>query len=157
MFGNNKKLGCTKGTECNFFHPVLCRNSLVNRRCVKDECTFTHLKGTKRHPESDDAPKEQTVSQGQTPQSHSKRPPTDSSTNTTPTQKAQEKNSSFLESLIADLKASFDQKFQQIEQRLQSPPYPQPIWANHPPMPMQHIFHPQAPMGMTPFTRPSLC
>ena len=159
-FGNHKKLGCTKGAECKFFHPVLCRNSLVNRRCVKEECTFTHLKGTKRHPESDDTPEEQTVPKGENPQSRPSRPVPGSSTNTSDvtntTQNSQAKDASFLEGLIADLKASFDKKFQQIEHRLQNPSYPPITWANHPTMPMQHVFHPQAPMGMTTFARPSL-
>ena len=52
-YGTNKKGGCTKGSSCSYYHPILCRNALVNKRCTRDDCTFTHLKGTVRHMEKD--------------------------------------------------------------------------------------------------------
>ena len=52
-FGLSKRGGCTRGAECRYYHPVLCRNALVNKRCTRENCTFTHLKGTRRHQEDE--------------------------------------------------------------------------------------------------------
>ena len=49
--GNNSRYGCTKGKRCEFFHPRLCRNSLQDKHCPVEDCTFTHLKGTARGPD----------------------------------------------------------------------------------------------------------
>ena len=52
--GPNSPLGCRKGGSCTFFHPVLCKYSVQKHECTNLECTFTHLKFTKRytaHPE----------------------------------------------------------------------------------------------------------
>lgn len=46
--GDNKKLGCTKGDGCRYFHPKLCRSSVLRRECRNDECKFVHLKHTRR-------------------------------------------------------------------------------------------------------------
>ena len=47
--GNNKKSGCQKGSNCPFYHPVLCRDSLRYRKCLNPKCTFTHLQLTQRY------------------------------------------------------------------------------------------------------------
>jgi hypothetical protein len=49
--GTNSRYGCTKGKRCEFFHPRLCRNSLKDKHCPVEDCTFTHLKGTARGPD----------------------------------------------------------------------------------------------------------
>ena len=46
-FGKRKG-GCTKGRSCEYYHPVLCKYSVKSNRCSNTECTYTHLKGTKR-------------------------------------------------------------------------------------------------------------
>jgi hypothetical protein len=46
-FGKRKG-GCTKGSSCKYYHPVLCKFSVRSNRCLNSECTYTHLKGTKR-------------------------------------------------------------------------------------------------------------
>ena len=46
--GKNGRYGCSKGENCKYYHPVLCKFSLRNRICTNKECTFVHLKGTKR-------------------------------------------------------------------------------------------------------------
>ena len=46
--GNQKKLGCKKGANCNFFHPALCKNSVKNKVCTNIECKSIHLKGARR-------------------------------------------------------------------------------------------------------------
>ena len=47
-FGAQRKFGCNKGSDCKFFHPVLCKFSVKNKLCTNSECTFIHLKGTRR-------------------------------------------------------------------------------------------------------------
>ena len=54
-FGKRKG-GCTKGGSCTYYHPVLCKYSVKANRCSNTECTFTHLKGTKR-PRNEDIDK----------------------------------------------------------------------------------------------------
>jgi len=46
--GDNKKAGCTKGSDCTYYHPKLCKNSVLKRYCANRECTFHHLKHTRR-------------------------------------------------------------------------------------------------------------
>ena len=48
QFGSKGPGGCKDRRTCNLFHPVLCRYSLKNRLCVKEDCVFVHLKGTAR-------------------------------------------------------------------------------------------------------------
>ena len=49
-YGEDKRLGCRRGTECKYFHPKLCRQSEISRSCMNGDCRFVHLKGTKRSP-----------------------------------------------------------------------------------------------------------
>ena len=45
--GPNKKHGCTKGKDCQYYHPPLCNNSVKSGICRRKDCHFHHLKGTK--------------------------------------------------------------------------------------------------------------
>ena len=47
-FGSQRKFGCTKGSECEYLHPVLCKFSVKKKVCTNQDCTFIHLKGTRR-------------------------------------------------------------------------------------------------------------
>jgi len=47
-YGTQRKFGCTKGSQCKSFHPVLCKFSVKSKLCTNKECTFIHLKGTRR-------------------------------------------------------------------------------------------------------------
>ena len=49
-FGEDQKLGCRRKKECKYFHPKLCRHSELSRTCMNRDCTFVHLKRTKRPP-----------------------------------------------------------------------------------------------------------
>ena len=51
--GNNRRSGCTRGENCNFFHPQICHSSMRERECLRENCKFMHLRGTKR---SEDQP-----------------------------------------------------------------------------------------------------
>ena len=56
-FGSKHRHGCNKGSNCDYYHPTICKFSLQSRLCTNEECTFVHLKGTKRkdsspHPNS---------------------------------------------------------------------------------------------------------
>ena len=46
--GPHPRYGCTKDTDCLFFHPELCKFSVRNRVCLNLSCVFTHLKFTRR-------------------------------------------------------------------------------------------------------------
>ena len=52
--GDNKRVGCTKGDECRYFHPKLCRSSVLKRFCPNQNCTYHHLKHTRRPKENQD-------------------------------------------------------------------------------------------------------
>ena len=47
-FGTRSGLGCKKGKNCQYFHPILCKYSVQRGLCTNLECKFTHLKRTKR-------------------------------------------------------------------------------------------------------------
>ena len=46
--GTNSRRGCNKGSSCSLFHPQMCYRSLKDRICVRSDCKFMHVKGTKR-------------------------------------------------------------------------------------------------------------
>ena len=46
---SNHEKGCEK-TNCSYFHPNACRDSLKTRTCPREDCRFFHLKGTKNVP-----------------------------------------------------------------------------------------------------------
>ena len=48
--GNKSPKGCNAGTKCNMFHPRMCSSSIRKGECFNTNCTFTHVKGTKRNP-----------------------------------------------------------------------------------------------------------
>ena len=48
--GSNRKYGCTRGRQCFYYHPKLCWNSTETRHCPEENCTFSHLRGTRRGP-----------------------------------------------------------------------------------------------------------
>ena len=41
-------MGFKWGKDCRYFHPILCKSSVGERECLKDACTYIHLKGTRR-------------------------------------------------------------------------------------------------------------
>lgn len=45
-FGRDKQRGCTG--PCDYFHPILCKNSVNYGKCLNNDCTFAHLKFTTR-------------------------------------------------------------------------------------------------------------
>ena len=57
-FGSRGHRGCKRGSNCKFYHPVLCRYSVRDRLCTNENCTFVHLKGTKRRKDNDFIPTE---------------------------------------------------------------------------------------------------
>ena len=46
--GTHQKLGCSKSSDCRYYHPILCKHSLKRKLCTNTDCTFIHLKGTRR-------------------------------------------------------------------------------------------------------------
>ena len=47
-YGTDKKRGCKKGKDCEYYHPTLCKFSVKYRWCKNESCTFAHLTGTSR-------------------------------------------------------------------------------------------------------------
>ena len=64
-YGNDSKKGCTKGKECKYFHPLICRSSAKKHECLRENCTHIHLRFTKRKKErnSSSEPKEKKARQ----------------------------------------------------------------------------------------------
>jgi len=48
-YGPKHRLGCNKGKSCRYYHPVICKFSMRDRRCLNLDCSYTHLKGTERY------------------------------------------------------------------------------------------------------------
>ena len=46
--GTRRSGGCNRGDNCRFFHPSMCHSSLRDRTCLRDNCKFMHVKGTRR-------------------------------------------------------------------------------------------------------------
>ena len=42
------KRGCKDGDSCEWFHPELCRYSVRDGKCTKSDCTYRHLRGTRK-------------------------------------------------------------------------------------------------------------
>ena len=51
-FGSKGGRGCKDGDNCKYFHATLCKFSVKSKICTNSECTFVHLKGTKRKSDS---------------------------------------------------------------------------------------------------------
>ena len=50
--GLRRRGGCNRGDSCDFFHPKMCNSSLQERVCLRENCKFMHISGTRRteHP-----------------------------------------------------------------------------------------------------------
>ena len=46
--GSRSPRGCSEGSNCTKFHPKICSSSLNRGECFKENCTFPHIKGTRR-------------------------------------------------------------------------------------------------------------
>jgi hypothetical protein len=139
--------GCQKKNQCKFYHPVLCRSSVRNRTCLKEDCTFTHLKFTKRFDDKRQRPELHAKSRTKDlPAPSDKRPmPRNHIGNPRqqqgsllekqaqqPEARAGYTNSldtDFLVRLIENMKQSFESKFLEIERKI-SIPAPPPPWPN---------------------------
>ena len=42
--------GCSKGKDCQYYHPPICRSSEKKRECLDPDCDRIHLKHTRRKP-----------------------------------------------------------------------------------------------------------
>ena len=46
--GDKHRHGCKEESSCEYFNPSLCKFSVQKRICNNKDCTFVHLKGTRR-------------------------------------------------------------------------------------------------------------
>ena len=155
--GPKSKRGCNKGKKCEYFHPVLCKYSVKNRRCTNKECSFVHLRGTKRWPENEDKPRtsDEFLENGHNSMVHERRKPTRSRSNSVSeahyrskntaqkpntsinpnnlhTQDQRENNSNIVK-LIQDLRGDFQRELEQMRSQIfyLKQPAPPP-WMNLP-------------------------
>ena len=47
-FKDDKKKGCVKGGDCQYYHPPICPDSLQNKVCEDTKCKMPHLKSFRR-------------------------------------------------------------------------------------------------------------
>ena len=53
-YGTTKHVGCQRSAkECRFYHPPICRGSMLKRECLNQNCQHTHLRHTRRHAEDE--------------------------------------------------------------------------------------------------------
>ena len=48
--GTIRQFGCTKGSECKYYHQPLCKSSELRHQCYNPDCQNHHLKHTRRTP-----------------------------------------------------------------------------------------------------------
>ena len=48
--GTRQPNGCTLGIKCKQFHPLMCLDSMRKSECFDENCSFHHIKGTRRQP-----------------------------------------------------------------------------------------------------------
>ena len=116
--GTQQKFGCNRGSNCKFCHPVLCKFSVKSKLCTNSDCTFIHLKGTRR--KENGASREVTDTRAVPPKNNSK---PHSATNST---------DHFLElkRLVDTMQSSFLREIADIRSSLH--PYPQYHFPRHP-------------------------
>ena len=47
---------CKKGSDCKYVHPKLCIRSLNTKECLKVNCSFYHVAGTRRNSDDKQTP-----------------------------------------------------------------------------------------------------
>ena len=50
--GNRGPWGCSRGNNCDRFHPKVCPSSLARGECFNDRCPSPHVKGTRKKSEA---------------------------------------------------------------------------------------------------------
>ena len=111
-FGFRDSRGCDKGRHCNNFHPILCRYSLRNKKCLKVNCTFVHLReaaaGVGSAERRNEAPVSSEVQSSPTPPVPS------------PSASASVSTDSFLrlEKVIMDMNQRYDRQYSQLKSQL---------------------------------------
>jgi hypothetical protein len=71
--GRHRQYGCNKGQSCENFHVKMCYSSLNERVCVKQDCRFHHLRGTRRYEEHQNSHEHQVHKNSENSSSHENR------------------------------------------------------------------------------------
>ena len=119
------------GSNCKFYHPILCRYSVRERLCTNEKCTFVHLTGTRRHHDDEF-----------TPAMHKQQPMLTGGNSS----RVAPKNDSLdrIEAMIRDLKISQEAEIHKMKQELSyMKSFNIPRWGLMPPAP----WHPSQPQG----------
>ena len=131
-FGTTKN-GCKSGANCAYYHPTLCKHSLNRRVCTNKECTFVHLKGTKRVEPSTDNVSSNVLSNVKP------------SKMTTSVQNPSEDHFLELKRLVSEMQSNFSQEISSIKASLLQVQIHAPI---------NSLYHPHHPPLMNPIPAP---
>lgn len=149
-FGKTAR-GCKKGDNCEYFHPVLCKFSVQKRLCENKDCTYMHLKGTKRSKTTQNAESRQRRDTENRQSDPPKNPPSSSTGN------------HFLElkNMVEMMQANFLQEIASIKANLQVQQPSVPFVPQFSPSMMMHQPQPsvpyQPPQRQMTFIPQSLC
>ena len=115
-FGGKNKKGCSKGSSCKYFHPILCKFSVKNRQCLIEDCTYVHLKGTSRKKE----PPRVKPQKKSTHPAPKKRPQTQQATKSTEAKPVPQSPSSFLElaELVKEMRSQFKEEMASLRSNM---------------------------------------
>ena len=124
-FGSKHKHGCNKGNSCTYYHPTICKFSLQSRLCINEQCTFVHLKGTKRKEPSappESIPLTATSTSGSRGRQSSAISAGRSEVSFAPSTGSGPDHFLELKQLVLSMQSTFQQEIAMIKSSLQSPP-----------------------------------
>lgn len=119
--GSNPRGGCRNVKNCKFLHPKICYGSKDKRECYNKECTYLHLKGTRRTP-SDTVqidPNTQTGNEAEFRKRNIKSPQYQSGNHTSPAEPTRIQRAPQINSIQADQFFALQWQLQQMQLQLQ--------------------------------------
>ena len=141
-FGSWGSKGCKNGISCKSFHPILCKFSVQRKLCIKEGCTYVHLRGTARTRDSNENSYENNA-RGRNEVRSSRRPMVSSPSDGTVDANSDGSDFLQLKKMIEDLRLSQERELATMRMemskmtQLQSPFYPPdyhrqaPMYNNH--------------------------
>jgi hypothetical protein len=125
-FGDKHKSGCKKGDRCEYYHPVLCKFSVKTRICTKRDCTFVHLKGTKRKEPNQPEPRKAKIEKNEVSFKHSSSSPSPAKRNSVNHSTSSSDLFLELKRLVEAVQSNFRQEIAEIRSSLAYPPLKYP-------------------------------
>ena len=147
--GNRRQRGCTKGNQCDSYHPKVCNESLKKRLCTNNDCKYPHIQGTLRSAPATNGEAAPPRNPRQQTRGHVAQPKTSAgNSNTQQTANSSDVMAPFLEQLkqMNEQMQLFHSKLQQMDQRwnsLQQPALHPMFRPNLPFQPYHSLLGPQ--------------